>query len=575
MPQAMAMMIADGLAVRAIDVRGFWSDVGTPDDLRDARKRFRPHREAVSHGVGPEPPEGWDREERGRAEALAAQFRESFSASAEIFAVRAPGRVNLIGEHTDYSGLPVLPVAIDRATVIVAARRDDSRIVLHNADSAYPARSFRVEAKIPPYPAGDWANYVKAAVQGVIDHFATRPGVVEPMRGATLAVDGRVPQAAGLSSSAALTVASSLAFMAVNGLSQTPLETAQMVARSERYVGTMAGGMDQAASMLGRRGHALFIQFDPLRATAVKMPMDAALVVADSLEVADKSGRVRDEYNRRVVECSLAARILGRALGLGDTRILGDVVKRLDRWDAAGTLGRSRGACAGAPPRDSRGVRAARGPRRVVAARPFVGGRESSPNRRRPATGNSPARAPRAQRDRSRNARGRGAFRGTARRNGRADERLASESSRRLRREHHPPRRNGRMCPQRRRTRRAAHRRGLRRMHRRARARIGCGGGAGAPRAGLLRGTRFERASVARDARRNARRPRRKHDPAIDPSPLCQTVRTSRAPCGGSSIVSGVSFSPSRPPIIDMRAGFGSISASLICSVDSPIFRSK
>ena len=279
--------------------------------------------------------DGWERAELERAQALANQLRDS---SAAIFAVRAPGRVNLIGEHTDYSGLPVLPVAIDRSTVIVAAARTDSEIVLRNADPAYPARSFRVETKIPPDPTGDWANYIKAAVQGVIDFFGGKAIPLSQLRGADLIIDGRVPPAAGLSSSAALTVASALAFMAVNGIEQDAMQTAQMVARSEWYVGTMAGGMDQAASMLGQRDHALFIQFDPLRAAAVKMPSDAALLVADSLEVADKSGRVREEYNRRVVECSIAARILGRAYRLDRVRILGDVVKRLARWDAAAVV---------------------------------------------------------------------------------------------------------------------------------------------------------------------------------------------------------------------------------------------
>jgi galactokinase len=108
-----------------------------------------------------------------------------------------------------------------------------------------------------------------------------------------------------------------------------------MVARSEWYVGTRGGGMDQAASILGRRDHALFIEFDPLRIRAMKMPANAALVVADSRQVADKSGAVRVEYNRRVVECALAARILGRALKLDGVKILGDVVRALPEWNAA------------------------------------------------------------------------------------------------------------------------------------------------------------------------------------------------------------------------------------------------
>jgi N-acetylgalactosamine kinase len=108
-----------------------------------------------------------------------------------------------------------------------------------------------------------------------------------------------------------------------------------MVARSERYVGTQGGAMDQSVSILGRRDHALFIEFDPIRVRAVKMPANAALVVADSREVADKSGKVRAEYNRRVVECALAARILGRTLELDGVTILGDVIRALPHWSAA------------------------------------------------------------------------------------------------------------------------------------------------------------------------------------------------------------------------------------------------
>ena len=194
-----------------------------------------------------------------------------------IFAARAPGRVNLIGEHTDYSGLPVLPVAIDRSTIVVAAANTTGEIEVANADPAWPSRRFAIAQQIPPYATGDWANYVKAAIQGVIDRFPARH-----LRGASMVVDGRVPPAAGLSSSSALTVSTAMAFMAVNGLELDPLETATMVARSEWYVGTRGGGMDQAASILGRRDHALFIEFDPLRVRAVKMPANAALVVADS-----------------------------------------------------------------------------------------------------------------------------------------------------------------------------------------------------------------------------------------------------------------------------------------------------
>lgn len=279
--------------------------------------------------------DGWDPSELERAARVAGDLRARVGADARLVAVRAPGRVNLIGEHTDYSGLPVLPVAIDRSTIIVAAANTTREIELTNAAPQWPPRRFRVERSIPPYAAGDWANYVKAAVQGVIDHFSEAGLPVEQLRGAAMIVEGQVPPAAGLSSSAALTVSSALAFMAVNRLELEPLKAATMVARSEWYVGTRAGGMDQAASILGRRDHALFIEFDPLRVRAVRMPSQAALVVADSREIADKSGRVRAEYNRRVVECALAARILARALKLEGIKILGDVVRQTEHWSAA------------------------------------------------------------------------------------------------------------------------------------------------------------------------------------------------------------------------------------------------
>src|ERR1700688_990051 len=116
--------------------------------------------------------DGWDETELERAARLAEKVRARAGADARLFAVRAPGRVNLIGEHTDYSGLPVLPVAIDRSTIVVSAANTTREIELSNADSRWPARRFAVERHIPPYQTGDWANYVKAAIQGVIDHFA-------------------------------------------------------------------------------------------------------------------------------------------------------------------------------------------------------------------------------------------------------------------------------------------------------------------------------------------------------------------------------------------------------------------
>ncbi|MFZ1887821.1 MAG: galactokinase [Candidatus Binataceae bacterium] len=296
----------------------------------------------------PKPDNGWDSAELERAAALARELRALGGADARLIAVRAPGRVNLIGEHTDYSGLPVLPAAIDRSTIIAVAASSADEIVLRNTDPAFGSRRFQIEKAIPAYPAGDWANYVKAGVQGVIDHFGARGIGGAKLRGATMIADGRVPVAAGLSSSSALTVAAALAFMKLNAVELAPLECAAMVARSEWYVGTRGGGMDQAASLMGQRDRALFIEFNPLRVRAIQMPSGAALVVADSCEIADKSGSVRNEYNRRVVECSLAARIIARQMKLNGVLTLGDVVSGCVNWNAADLIAILEAA---APPR--------------------------------------------------------------------------------------------------------------------------------------------------------------------------------------------------------------------------------
>jgi galactokinase len=230
---------------------------------------------------------------------------------------RAPGRVNLIGEHTDYNGLPVLPIAIDRDVLVAARVRPDREVELGNLDPGFPPRRYVLAADAPPFPAGDWANYHKAATVALA-------GVRRRLPGGSYRVHGTIPLAAGLSSSSAFVAATALAQLALAGESLPPLELAELVARGERYVGTLGGGMDQAATLLARAGHALRIDFFPLRTRAVPLPAGAALVVAHSLERAEKSGAARGDYNQRVVECRLAAALLRRRLGHRGER-LGDV----------------------------------------------------------------------------------------------------------------------------------------------------------------------------------------------------------------------------------------------------------
>ncbi|MGH7785452.1 MAG: galactokinase [Candidatus Binatia bacterium] len=244
-----------------------------------------------------------------RVNALAERFAQQFGRRPEVM-VRAPGRVNLIGEHTDYNGLPVLPMAIDRQVLVAAAARDDRRVQLANCDPQFPPRAYQLQAGIRRFAAGDWGNYHKAAAQGLLA--ALGPDV---LRGGDFLVAGDVPPGAGLSSSAALLVASALALLAVNDRSLPPLQLAELAALAERYVGTESGGMDQAVCLLGQAGHALRIDFDPLRSRAVVVPSGVSFVVCHSLVQAEKSGAARAAYNSRVVECSLACRVLDRLLG--------------------------------------------------------------------------------------------------------------------------------------------------------------------------------------------------------------------------------------------------------------------
>ena len=250
-----------------------------------------------------------------RVAALLAGLRGEGSA----LVVRAPGRVNLIGEHTDYNGFPVLPIAIDRDVLVAARARPGTEVELTNVDAEFTARRFRLGRSIVPFPAGDWGNYAKAAAQALTAELERRGQA--PLPGAHLHVDGSIPVAAGLSSSSALVVALTLAHLALAGVAVEPAPLAELLAGAERYVGTLSGGMDQAVALLGRAGHALRIDFFPLRTRPVPLPSDAAFVVAHSLERAEKSGPARGLYNQRVVECALACARLARRIGAPAARL--------------------------------------------------------------------------------------------------------------------------------------------------------------------------------------------------------------------------------------------------------------
>ncbi len=219
----------------------------------------------------------------------------------------APGRVNLIGEHTDYNGLPVFPIAIDRAVRIEFTVADRPVVRLDSPLARFDPFTFRLKRPIEAARQGHWSNYVRAAANGLLGHG------VRLERGIEGTVTGDVPIASGLSSSSALVVASALALLQANGVAVgrqagsapalSRLELAALMARAERFVGLEGGGMDQAACLHGLAGHALRIDFEPLRVTPVAVPEGWRWVVASSLVRAEKSGDAREAYNERAREC--------------------------------------------------------------------------------------------------------------------------------------------------------------------------------------------------------------------------------------------------------------------------------
>ncbi len=249
-----------------------------------------------------------------RIESLLDTFRARFGRRPE-HAVRAPGRVNLIGEHTDYNEGLVLPCAIDRDTVALAAARDDGEVRVVSVEQG-PAR-FALDGLAAE---GGWVDYVKAPAWALATRDVSLPGI-------DLAVGSAVPQGAGLSSSAALGVAVAEVWLRAAGVALAPRAVAEAVHEGEnRFVGVGCGILDPFAVALGRRDHALRIDCRDRGVEPVPLPR-LALLVAHSGVTRTLSGV---GYGDRVAECAAAlgaAQAAGiapaeatslRALGVGD-----------------------------------------------------------------------------------------------------------------------------------------------------------------------------------------------------------------------------------------------------------------
>ncbi|MEM0896712.1 MAG: galactokinase [Verrucomicrobiota bacterium] len=233
---------------------------------------------------------------QSRAEAA---FLEQFGADPTHVAV-APGRVNLIGEHVDYEGGLVMPMAIDRFSVIMAGRNDRGALRLWSSlDDSF--EEIDLGDLLEPIP-GSWTNYVA----GVMAEFQKR-GMAVP--GIDLAVGSNLPVGAGLSSSASLEVATSLVMESITGAEITNRERAEMARDAEHhFAGVPCGIMDQMAVTHGREGHAILLDCASMEVEEVSLPPGLEVLV---LNTCTEHALADGEYARRRDECDAAKEVLG------------------------------------------------------------------------------------------------------------------------------------------------------------------------------------------------------------------------------------------------------------------------
>lgn len=229
---------------------------------------------------------------------IAQQFEKMFGGPATML-VRAPGRVNLIGEHTDYNDGFVLPMAIDRAVWIALRPRGDRRVRLYSADFDETAEFSLDELR---NEGNSWVEYIKG-----VAFVLQSEGY--PVSGWEGVIAGDVPIGAGLSSSAAVETASARAFAALDGWPWDARAMAKAGRRVENeWIGVNSGIMDQMISAAGRAGHALLIDCRSLETEAVPLPPGVAVVILDTMT---RRGLVDSEYNDRRMQCERAAAVMG------------------------------------------------------------------------------------------------------------------------------------------------------------------------------------------------------------------------------------------------------------------------
>jgi galactokinase len=225
-----------------------------------------------------------------RAHELAARFERRFGTAPRVY--RAPGRVNLIGEHTDYNDGFVMPAAIGLSCHVAAAPRDDRRVVVESENIGRQAEWSLDEPD--PLPRSAWSQYIIGVAALLRRHHPN-------LRGATLLLASDVPMGAGLSSSAAVEVAAAIALSDLSNIEITPLQVARLCQQSEiEFVGARCGIMDQFIACHGRAGHAVLLDCRSLDHRVVPLPEGVRLVACNTMVRHTHAG---GEYNQRRAEC--------------------------------------------------------------------------------------------------------------------------------------------------------------------------------------------------------------------------------------------------------------------------------
>jgi galactokinase len=257
---------------------------------------------------------------------LKEKFNEFYGTAAHVY--RAPGRVNLIGEHTDYNDGFVMPAAIGFYTWVAVGPRRDRRLIVHSENFG-ERREFDLDDPLPA-ALGHWSDYVRG-VAVTIERAGQR------LDGANLLIQGEVPIGAGLSSSASIEVAVGQALLGNSNIAIDRVRLAQYCQRAENeFVGTQCGIMDQFVSCCGHAAHALMLDCRSLSYHLLPLGASVRLVTCNTMV---KHDLATGEYNLRRAECEEAVRSLRRSLpGIRALRDVSPEELKSCRGDLAATI---------------------------------------------------------------------------------------------------------------------------------------------------------------------------------------------------------------------------------------------